>query len=273
MGNMYSKFALVLMAVGIFESVGALAGSSTGMIVARVGKQTITDYDVRAFISQLPDQSRTIPVEKLKKLALREIVNAHLVSRLALSSGIHQGEEFRRQRRLAEIQILKNLYMQTQIARFISEKRIQGRYNDLIEEQKGREQVRASHILLKTEKEAHSVIKELAKSNNFEQLAVKRSIGPSGQSGGDLGYFDREQMVPEFAAAAFAMEVDGISPPVQTQFGWHVIKVTGRRAAPMPTLEEMRARIIGVLSRQVETAVLKEASTGVPVSVMGFESN
>ena len=183
------------------------------------------------------------------------------------------GQKFKRQMRLAEIQILQKLYLQAQLSHSISEERIQARYRVLIGEQSGQEQVRASHILLKTEQEAHAVIDELAKNNDFERLAIERSIGPSGKTGGDLGYFNREQMVPEFAAAAFALEIDGISHPVQSQFGWHVIKVTGRRAAPLPTLDEMRPRIVNILSKQVVTEVLRKASRGVQVRVTGYDEN
>ena len=90
-------------------------------------------------------------------------------------------------------------------------------------------QVRASHILVDTEKEADRILKRINKGKSFEDMARKFSSCPSGRKGGDLGYFGKGQMVPEFEKAAFNMEVGQVSPPVRTQFGYHIIKVVDRR--------------------------------------------
>jgi len=90
-------------------------------------------------------------------------------------------------------------------------------------------QVRASHILVDTEKEADRILKKINKGKSFEDMARKFSSCPSGRKGGDLGYFGKGQMVPEFEKAAFNMEAGQVSPPVRTQFGYHIIKVVDRR--------------------------------------------
>ena len=90
-------------------------------------------------------------------------------------------------------------------------------------------QVRASHILVDTEKEADRILKRINKGKSFEDMARKFSSCPSGRKGRDLGYFGKGQMVPEFEKAAFNMEVGQVSPPVRTQFGYHIIKVVDRR--------------------------------------------
>ncbi len=90
-------------------------------------------------------------------------------------------------------------------------------------------QVRASHILVKNANEAMQIKKEIDAGGNFEHYARLYSICPSGQRGGDLGYFGRGQMVPEFERKAFSLPIGEVSAPVFSQFGWHIIKVTGQK--------------------------------------------
>ena len=90
-------------------------------------------------------------------------------------------------------------------------------------------QVRASHILVKTEEEAREILDELKKGSNFEKLAQLKSNCPSGRRGGDLGFFGRGMMVSGFEAASFSLDVGEVSEPVKTEFGWHILKVTDKR--------------------------------------------
>ena len=89
-------------------------------------------------------------------------------------------------------------------------------------------EVKASHILVKTEQEAQELYNEIKNGASFAQIAQEKSLCPSGQNGGDLGFFGKGMMVKPFEDAAFALEVGEISQPVQTQFGWHLIELTGK---------------------------------------------
>ncbi len=90
-------------------------------------------------------------------------------------------------------------------------------------------EIRASHILVKTEQEANNLLSQIRQGTSFEALAQQHSQCPSGKSGGDLGFFGKGQMVPAFETVAFGMEPGQVSAPVKTQFGYHIIKVTGKR--------------------------------------------
>lgn len=90
-------------------------------------------------------------------------------------------------------------------------------------------QVRAEHILVQTKAQADAIEAEIEHGKSFEELASKYSMCPSGQKGGDLGYFGKGQMVPEFEKAAFNMAIGEVSEPVETQFGWHIIKVLDKK--------------------------------------------
>ena len=94
---------------------------------------------------------------------------------------------------------------------------------------------------------AQEIIGQLAKGADFVALAKEKSKGPSGPSGGDLGYFGKEAMVAPFSEAAFKLKKGGVSEPVKTRFGWHVIKVEDRRVRPTPPLEEVRGQIFDIL--------------------------
>ena len=91
--------------------------------------------------------------------------------------------------------------------------------------------VRASHILVETEEEANELYEKIQNGGDFEQLAQEKSLCPSGKNGGDLNYFGKGMMVKPFEDAAFSLETGEVSKPVQTQFGWHIIKLTGKKDA------------------------------------------
>ena len=90
-------------------------------------------------------------------------------------------------------------------------------------------QVKASHLLVRTEDEAKQLREEILGGKPFEDVAAEVSLCPSGANGGDLGFFGKGQMVKEFEDAAFSMEIGEVSEPIQTQFGWHLIKLTDKK--------------------------------------------
>lgn len=125
----------------------------------------------------------------------------------------------------------------------VTEEAVQETYGALYANGSAGEEYNASHILVETEEEAQAIIEELNGGADFATLAQEKSTGPSGPSGGALGWFGPGRMVPDFEAAVIALEVGAISSPVETQFGWHVIKLNETRLLDAPTLEEVREEI------------------------------
>lgn len=116
--------------------------------------------------------------------------------------------------------------------------------------------MRARHILVKTEQEAKDLVKQLKAGADFTELAKKSSDGPSAQTGGDLGYFSRGQMVKQFEDAAFTLKPGQISDPIQTEFGWHVIRVEDKRNRPVPGFDEVKDQLMASLvQNQLKTIV------------------
>ncbi|MGB6731648.1 MAG: peptidylprolyl isomerase, partial [Xanthobacteraceae bacterium] len=113
-------------------------------------------------------------------------------------------------------------------------------YDQAVKQMPPEEEVHARHILVPTEAEAKDIEDQLKKGADFATLAKEKSKDPGAADGGDLGYFTKEQMVPEFSDAAFKLEKGQISDPVHTQFGWHIIKVEDKRTKPTPTFDQVR---------------------------------
>jgi peptidyl-prolyl cis-trans isomerase C len=125
-------------------------------------------------------------------------------------------------------------------------------YDEAIKQMAPEEEVHARHILVATEDEAKAIIAELKKGADFATLAKEKSKDPGAAEGGDLGWFTKDQMVPEFAEVAFKLQKGQISDPVHTQFGWHIIKVEDRRTKPTPTFDQVKAQIENYVSHRAQ---------------------
>jgi peptidyl-prolyl cis-trans isomerase C len=116
-------------------------------------------------------------------------------------------------------------------------------YDDAVKQMPPEQEVHARHILVATEDEAKDIEAQLKKGADFATLAKEKSKDPGAADGGDLGYFTKDQMVPEFAEAAFKLDKGQISDPVKTQFGWHIIEVEDKRIKPTPTFDEVKSQL------------------------------
>jgi peptidyl-prolyl cis-trans isomerase C len=125
-------------------------------------------------------------------------------------------------------------------------------YEDASKQITGEQEVHARHILVETEDDAKAVEEELKKGADFAELAKKKSKDPGASDGGDLGFFTKDQMVPEFSAVAFALEPGKVSDPVKTQFGWHVIKVEEKRSRKAPDFDQVKGQIETYVTRKAQ---------------------
>src|SRR5579885_3518639 len=125
-------------------------------------------------------------------------------------------------------------------------------YDEAVKQQAPEEEVHARHILVSTEDEAKAIEDQLKKGADFATLAKERSKDPGAADGGDLGYFTKDQMVPEFADVAFKLDKGQISDPVHTQFGWHIIKIEDKRIKPTPTFDEVKGQIENYVARRAQ---------------------
>lgn len=141
----------------------------------------------------------------------------------------------------------------------VTDEALQAAYEARYADAEPEEEFNASHILVETEEEAAALIAELEGGADFAELAKTNSTGPSGPNGGALGWFSKGMMVPEFEAAVLALSPGQISPPVQTQFGWHVVTLNETRIKDAPALDAVR----GELAQEIERAAVEAAIASV----------
>ncbi|MEQ8247152.1 MAG: peptidylprolyl isomerase [Alphaproteobacteria bacterium] len=264
------------LAVTVIFGLGSFAvaqESPQDPVRATVAGEEIRQSDVDAFIAQLPEQVQSAPREQIDPLVVNELVNTRLVVALARSAGTEQDAEYKRQAEIAVLRILQNVYLSRQIESGLTEDRLKKLYDEFVADNPPTEQIRASHILVETKEAAQAIATEVRGGADFAEVARRESTGPSASAGGDLGYFEEGQMVPTFSEVAFALEVDEVSEPVQTQFGWHVIKLTDRRQAPPPALDEVRDELTQQLTNVIVQEVLTEARKGVTVVLYDAKGN
>ena len=219
-------------------------------VVARVADQTITEAEVDIARAEFAAELQQVPPAQQRSLLIDALINMKLLAKAARDANLDQTPEFEARRHFIELQALRNAYVQDVIVSSLTPGELQAGYESVVVAQhKPQEQVRARHILVESKEEAEKIIADLKGGAAFEELA-KQSKDPSGQNGGDLGYFGRGQMVPPFEQAAFALEVGAITEePVQSDFGWHVIKLEEKRMSPPPTLAEVEGELRNHLLR------------------------
>ncbi len=243
----------------IISGVVVASTLSFGSTLAVVNGKKITDQDVNdALMSATQGRLMQIPAskrEQLKKQFLDEMISKELIYEDAKKKGITNSKEYKDQLNKILSSIKRDLAIRLwQKKEFeaikISDKDIKNYYNKNKAEFMQKEQVKARHILVKSEKEAKNIINQLKNlhgkqlKEKFIQLAKEKSTGPSGPRGGDLGYFGRGQMVPEFENAAFNMKVGTITKtPVKTQFGYHIIYLEDKKSATTRPLKDVKAYI------------------------------
>ncbi len=225
--------------------VALLSAPATGFaaedeIVAKVNGTAITRAQLNYFASELGERINNVPVEQRDKILIEQMIARHLIAQAAEKLKLEKTREFAKRQDFYRLRALQEVYLSKVIEASITDAALKKTYEEGLARLEPESEVRARHILVKTEDEAKAISKELEGGADFIELAKKKSIGPSNVKGGDLGYFGKDQMVPPFAEAAFALKAGGVSKPVKTRFGWHIIKVEDVREKPAPTFEDIR---------------------------------
>jgi peptidyl-prolyl cis-trans isomerase C len=240
--------------------------------LAVVNGTKITRLDFDQLVQQFRPQASAW-AEHNKGRVMRDLVILELLGQEAKKLQLDQDPTVRSQITIQTNNLLARLVVQKYVTEraAVTDETIRQHYEASKHDYMEEEQITASHILVKTEQEAQEVIKELKAGKDFEELAKARSLDPSGQRGSSLGTFGRGRMVPAFEAVAFALPVGEISAPVQTQFGYHVIKVTERSAAHVKPLEEVQDDIREKLLSQSVDALLDDLRNKAKVEVVNPE--
>lgn len=259
------------MSFSVFLRAG-VAGAAALMIVgtsavqaqdaetlATVDGHQITSKDVDFARKSLGEALNQVAPDQQQAFIVNILVESYLLADAARKEGMAETDEYKRQMAWLEVQALREAFVRKRSAKLVSDADIQARYDEAKKQVAGQKEVQASHILLKTKAEAEAVIAELDKGADFAELAKAKSTGPSGPRGGDLGFFGTGRMVPAFEAAVFPLEKGTYTKqPVQTQFGFHVIKKVDEREQAFPELKDVAERIRVSLQADKLQVIVKE---------------
>ena len=229
-------------------------------VVATVNGQPIYLSELEIAQQTLPQQYRSMPLAAVFPALLDRIVDSKLVVADAKKNKIDADPTFKKRLAFVDEQLAQDYWLQREIARRITVEKMQQRYLEKVKSMPAEEEARARHILVATEQEAKDLLAELKKGAAFEKLAKEKSTDKaSGAEGGDLGWFKRNDMVKEFADAAFGLKKGELSEaPVRTQFGYHIIKMEDRRQAPAPGFEDVADQIREDMAREVVTSYIDQ---------------
>jgi len=240
-----TKHSLSLPIFGLLTAMALpAAAQDADTVVATVNGTEITIGHMIVARSTLPQQYQQLPNDVLFEGILSQLIDQTLLAQsfegdLPKRTTLSIENETRS---LTAAEVIEGV-----LATAMTEEAIQAAYAETIEEFVTSEEYNAAHILVETEEEALAVIAELEAGADFAAAAREQSTGPSGPNGGDLGWFGAGAMVPSFEAAVIALEVGAVSAPVQTQFGWHVIKLIDTRKTDAPALDDIRNEIMSDL--------------------------
>ncbi len=236
---------LLAMTVGaacLALAVTAPAFAGDNDAVATVDGKTITQADINMLQELMGDALKRIPEANRHQTMINLLVETQVLADAAEKAGLEGTPEFKHRLAWLRMQALRNEYVRLDVDSKITDAEVKARYDEMVKQVKPETQIHARHILVKTEAEARAIIVELDKGADFATLAKEKSTGPTGPRGGDLGFFGRNRMVPEFDKAAFALKVGEYTrEPVKTQFGWHVIMVEDQRKVDPPTFDQVKA--------------------------------
>jgi peptidyl-prolyl cis-trans isomerase C len=238
---------VLLLIVGVYGvnlTKPALAQKYQQIVVATVDGAEIQLDEILDLIEQLPPEYQNEPLTNYYDQMVDRVINVRLAAKAAEKSALSDDPEVIEDMRVAAQKVLADYWLRSEIAKSVTKEAIDKAYDAYVSDTASREEVKASHILVADEQTAISAIQKLEEGADFAELAREISTGPSGPNGGDLGYFGRGAMVPVFEQAAFALDVGYFtSAPVQSQFGWHVIKLLDKRIAEAPSIEEMSPQL------------------------------
>lgn len=256
----YSNLAAIVAASVLFglPATAQNTAAPADPVVASVNGVKIYRSDVSAAHGQLPEQYRKLPIDQVFQPIVNQLIRTKILSVKARADKLDQTDNYKKRMVLIQERLLGEALLAKLIGEKITDDVLRARYEKNSAQYPTKEEIRARHILVKTEDEANDLIKRLVAGADFAKLATENSTGPSKTRGGDLDYIGRGQMVPQFEEAAFALaKGEFTQKPVRSPFGWHVIKVEDKRQSKPPSFEESRAKLGQEVSQEVAAELVK----------------
>jgi peptidyl-prolyl cis-trans isomerase C len=246
----------LMFSVPLAASAEATAGDQ---VVAKVDGVEIHQSDIALAEEELgASLPQDATPEARRNYLITHLVDMILLSRAAEEQGLSGSDDFKRRFAAMRTKLLAGLMLRQIAQKSVNEEAMHKVYDDAIKQMGDEQEVRARHILVETEDQAKAIQADLKKGADFAELAKQKSKDPAAADGGDLGYFTKDQMVPEFADVAFKLDKGQISDPVKTAFGWHIIKVEDKRKKPVPTYDQVKDQLATVVVQQSQADLVNK---------------
>ena len=242
-------------------------------VLAKVNGSEIRQSDVALAEEELgPSLAQMDPATK-KENVLAFLIDMKIVAKAAEDKKIEDRPDFKARLAFTRNRLLMDNLLAVEGKAATTDEAMKKVYDEAAKQIEGEQEVHARHILVETEDEAKAIEAELKKGADFAELAKKKSKDPGAADGGDLGFFTKDQMVPEFSTVAFALEPGKISDPVKSQFGWHIIKVEEKRSRKAPDFDQVKAQIETYVTRKAQAEYVAKLRESAKVERMDQASN
>jgi peptidyl-prolyl cis-trans isomerase C len=227
--------------------------SASDQVIARVNGVDIRQSDLALAEEDLGAEMQQVPPDQKRDHLITYLADIIMVSQAADQKKISETPEFKRRLAMLRNKVLMGLALQDEVKSSLTDEAFRKVYDEAVKTMTPQEEVRARHILVENEDDAKAIAEQIKGGADFAALAKEKSKDPGAADGGDLGYFTKDQMVPEFADVAFQMYPGQVSNPVKSQFGWHIIKLEDKRQRPVPEFEKVKDQIETFLTRKTQT--------------------
>ena len=242
-------------------------------VLAKVNGAEIRQSDVALAEEELgPSLAQMDPSTKDENV-LAFLIDMKIVAKAAEDKKLQDSDDFKKRLAFTRNRLLMDSLLASEGKAATTDDAMKKVYEDASKQISGEQEVHARHILVETEDEAKQVKAELDKGADFGELAKKKSKDPGASDGGDLGFFTKDQMVPEFSAVAFSLEPGKISDPVKTQFGWHIIKVEEKRSRKPPEFDQVKSQIETYVTRKAQADYVAKLRDGAKIERMDQAAN
>jgi peptidyl-prolyl cis-trans isomerase C len=246
-----SATSRILAAAAAFVLVGSLAAGAQEAVIAKVNGKTITEADMRLADAEIGGELGSLPDVTKRRVLVEFLIENQLFADAAESQKLATGAGYDERMQYWRRRSLRDLYFDKSVKDSVSDAEAKKFYDAQVGGAKVEDEVRARHILVDSKEKARELFEKVAYGTDFAELAKQFSKDPgSKDQGGDLGYFSRGQMVPQFEEAAFKLQKGEVSQPFETQFGWHILKVDDRRAGQVAPFDAVKDRIVGAIIHQ-----------------------
>lgn len=222
----------------------APAAVSPEAVVATVDGAPITEADLGFAAEDLSQELQQMPPAQRKPFLLRVLIDMKVMAKAGADAGMADTPLFQQRLDYLKDRSLRRAYFADTIAKGITEEAVRAAYDKSVADFQPTEEIRASHILVPSEDEAKAIKEQLDGGVDFAELAKEKSIDPGAANGGDLGFFSKGMMVAPFETAAYGLsDIGQVSEPVESQFGWHVIRLEEKRQSAPPTFEQLAPQL------------------------------